>query len=428
MFKKKIAKIKKIFKRKKRGKRKKIIALHGKGLLILKLFLFFIIIFSLGAGTSYFYQQHRQEQKDQLKELSQIENDIYVLFLSEVYTKIQENYWNKVSDLDLSKLFKLGAENLTQESQILSSNDKNGLGIMFKQIIEGKSEEEKKNFSIQLADLVLKNLAPFGRSQLYSSANAKNLQNRIENVNPETNEVEPTVSSETIAPPETSTPSGTIASSDASPEILNSIFYIHLKKFGAHTFEEFQQAANSVDDNEEIDTLILDLRGNIGGSIDLLPYFLGPFIGNNQYAYEFLHQAEQIPFKTQIGWLPSLVRYKKVVILIDEKTQSSAEVAAACLKKYNVGVLVGRKTRGWGTIEKVFNIEQQIDAQENYSMFLVHSLSIRDDGQLIEGNGVVPVISMDSPTWEDQLFAYFHYKELGETIKNIWDTPPGTVP
>jgi len=173
-----------------------------------------------------------------------------------------------------------------------------------------------------------------------------------------------------------------------------------------------------------LDALILDLRSNIGGSIDLLPYLLGPFIGNEQYAYEFLHQNEKTPYKTKIGWLPSLIQYKKVVILIDSQTQSSAEVMAAVLKKYNVGITVGATTKGWGTIEAVFDIEQQLDQNEKYSVFLVHSLTLRDDNQPIEGNGVEPMIFIDDPNWEKQLYAYFHYEELIEAVKEIWNKPP----
>jgi len=49
-----------------------------------------------------------------------------------------------------------------------------------------------------------------------------------------------------------------------------------------------------VDQGEALDSLILDLRGNIGGSVDVLPYLLGPFIGQNNYAYQFLHQGKRL--------------------------------------------------------------------------------------------------------------------------------------
>jgi len=206
--------------------------------------------------------------------------------------------------------------------------------------------------------------------------------------------------------------------------IRPNILHLYIKKMSPTTFNEFKQAMEEMDNTDALDCLILDLRGNVGGSIDILPYLLGPFIGQNQYAYEFFHQGEYKPFKTKIGWLPSLIRYKKVVILIDDKTQSSAEVMAATLKKYNVGILVGVTTRGWGTIESIVNIEHQIIKDEKYSMFLVNSLTLRDDNKPIEGNGVEPLISINDPDWGKQLFAYFHYSELIEAVREIWDKSP----
>jgi len=83
------------------------------------------------------------------------------------------------------------------------------------------------------------------------------------------------------------------------------------------------------------------------------------------------------------------------VVLVNENTQSSAEVIASVLKKYNVGVLTGKSTRGWGIVEKVFEIENQLGTEEKYSMFLVHTLTTREDNLPIEGRGVEPVINME---------------------------------
>ncbi len=205
------------------------------------------------------------------------------------------------------------------------------------------------------------------------------------------------------------------------------MLHLYIKKISPTTFNELKQQTEKFDNTVGLNTMILDLRANIGGSIDMLTYLLGPFIGNDQYAYDFFHQGEKTPFKTKIGWLPSLVRYKKLVILIDDKTQSSAEVMASVLKKYNAGVLIGTKTKGWGTIESVINIDQQIDEKEKYAIFLVHSLTLNEEGQSIEGHGVSPTIQINDSDWKDQLFAYFHYEELAKAVEEIWNKPPENI-
>ena len=187
------------------------------------------------------------------------------------------------------------------------------------------------------------------------------------------------------------------------------------------TFDEFQAATQAVDEGEALNTLIFDLRGNVGGAIDLMQWFLGPFIGPDQYAYEFYHRGDKEPFKTKIGWMPSLVRYKKVIILIDEQTQSSAEIMAATLKKYNVGVVVGAPTKGWGTVENVFPLDTQLSESEKYSVFLVHSVTLRDDGQPIEGRGVDPLININDENWQDQLYDYFNSDKLVKAVEEALD-------
>lgn len=462
----------------------------------LKWILLFILIYSLGIATGYYCKESQQgslisiQKNTESAEVIFPEEDIkiegaeikknllgearaYVEFLSEVYDKIKENYWKKMTDEELVSLFKLGAEKLAETPQELTSNNKDSLRVMLAKIIQSlENTKQKKEFSTGLADIVLANLQPFGRSRLYTTKEKKHLENRIKNVNPETNlhetlEVEKDAPQEEIEKAfekkaaelkkELEKASGeekektekkleevkyaheVLSDADKKekyekfgiePTVFSKlvrpdIFHIYIKKFSANTFEEFKKAADSVDNREAtLDTLILDLRANVGGSIDILPYFLGPFIGKDQYAYEFFHQDEHIPFKTKIGWLNSLVRYKKVVVLIDEQTQSTAELMTATLKKYNVGVVVGETTKGWGTIERVVGIDQQIDPDEKYSMFMVINISLRDDGQPIEGRGVEPSISINAPDWEKQLYAHFHYDGLTEVVKEIWNKSP----
>lgn len=424
-----------------------------------------IAVFFLGSSGGFFYFKHKLERPAQSTEPQQ-EKNAYLSFLSEVYDKIMEKYWDNIGNAQLVNLFKLGAEKLAGTQYYLKSEDKQELLNALQKTIKELPDEKKKEFTAKLAAIVLANLNPAGRSGLFTSADEKNLQNRVQNVNPEANlykdlGLEKGASEQKIAEvydqksaelkkkntleakqelekieyaKQVLTNKDSKQKYDASgaePTVfykaLNSdIAYIYLKSFSPVSFDEFIKAAQDLDKGN-LNTLILDLRSNVGGSIDILPYFLGPFIGQDQYAYEFMHQGERTPFKTQFGWLSSLVRYKKTVVLIDDQAQSTAEMMTAVLKKYNVGIIIGTKTRGWGTVEKVFPIEHQIDSAEKFSMFIVHSLMLRDDNQPIEGKGVDPTISISDPKWKDQLFEYFRYKELGAIIDQIWKKDPGKI-
>jgi len=459
---------------KKKNKFLKYFKLNKSKFKILGIILLAAATFSLGIFASYFY--FKTNASDPVAQPPAGAKTIpQVNFLSEVYDKIKQNYWDKTTDEYLINLFKLGAEKLTTTPLVLEKNNKENLeSLLTDLIINLEKDEAKKEFTVNLASIVLANLKPLGRSGLYTTKDEENLRNTVQNIDPGTDlyailEVDKTADEEeinktfqekkqelsqvmqdesestenkkkaqerltqvnrayqTLASEQTRT---SYNQSGAESTVLVNIIepaiaYVYIKKFSPTTLDDFKKATESVDDNDGLDTLILDLRGNIGGSIDLLQYFLGPFIGLDQYAYEFFHQGERTSFKTKLGWLPSLVRYKKVIILINENTQSTGELMAAVLKKYNVGVLVGTKSKGWGTIEKVFQLDEQFDQNKKYSMFLVHSLALRDDNQPIEGNGVDPVINMNSQDWKKQLFAYFHYDELINAVEKIWQSQPG---
>ena len=401
--------------------------------------------------------------KNALPFKKQVPENKYMTFMDEVYSTILDNYWEKISDEQLGEIYILAAEKLTGQPQNLKTKDRESVRKMLNKIIsQEESADKKKEFAVSVSDIVLANLKPFSRSRLYTQKMEKDLQNNVNNINPDINhyenlEVKKEASADGIKKafkeksalwnPETNkSPEAeekyeevqqaykilgdqanrkTYDISGAEPTmnyklVRSDIFYVHVKKFSPTTVEELDRVAKKTDSKQGVDILILDLRDNVGGAIDGLVYFLGPFIGIDQYAYQFFHQDEKEDFKTKTGWLPSLVRYKKVVVLINSGAQSSAEVMAATLKKYNVGVLVGEKTKGWGTVEKVFPLENQIDEFEKHSMFLVHSLTLREDGQPIEGNGVEPTIDINNTDWKKQLFSYFHYDELANAVEEVW--------
>lgn len=410
-----------------------------------------IAIFALGSAAGYFYATRINPQT---LGVATPQSDKYVALLFEAYDLIKESYWDKIDDEQLVSLFVLGTQKLTNQPQSLKQNSPESLEKMLASIITRMgSDEEKKEFTTQLADVVLANLQPLGRNRLYSRKEEQELSNNVQNINPEVNyyqnlgvdknasQEEIEAAYERLLPESDPGKSAEIAHAyevlkDPAARALYDetgieptlnyqlvrpdIFYIHIKRISPTTLDELKRVTEKVDNQEGLDSLILDLRDNIGGSIDILPYLLGPFIGPNQYAYQFFHQGETTDFKTKTGWLPSLVRYKKVVVLINEGTQSSAEVMAAALKKYNVGIVVGVPTKGWGTVEKVFPLQAELNPNERYSAFLVHSLTLRDDNQPIESNKVEPVVNIDSPNWEKELSSYFHYDELVQAVKEVW--------
>ena len=384
----------------------------------------------------------------------------YIAFQEEVFDTIKENYWEDLKDEQLVGLYVLAAQK-AMGGAVIENPPKTREELMIyldARLNEQESDQKRVKLSSNVADLVLANLQPFARSRLYSLKEQTALQNNLNNIT-ETDqyqvlgvtkeatqsEIEQAYQKKSQEAKKDTTEAGkqilerithayntladqkvraTYDETKVEPTITGKlltpeIYYVKMSKFSPTMVDELIAVTQKVDSGDRLNTLIFDLRDNVGGLIDGLPYILGPFIGPDQYAYQFFRKGEKKDFKTVTGWMQSLVRYKKVVVLINENTQSSGEVMAATLKKYNVGLLVGTRTRGWGTVERVYELKNQIDDSQKFSAFIVNNVTLREDGQPIEGKGVEPMINITDPKWETQLMDYYHYTPLVNAIKNL---------
>jgi C-terminal peptidase prc len=127
------------------------------------------------------------------------------------------------------------------------------------------------------------------------------------------------------------------------------IGYARIGSFAPTTPRELDAAVNQLK-NEGARVIILDLRGNHGGSflagVDtarrLLPS--GLIVTTQGQASEVNNQV----FSSSSGMMAHDV---KVVLLIDAETASAAEVLAAALKDNDRATLVGMPTFGKGTLQ-----------------------------------------------------------------------------
>lgn len=453
-----------------------------------KIILIFLI-FGLGTFTGYafFNKQYTLTPQTQPK-------DKYVSFILESYDKINQNYWENLSEDQLVSLFKQNAERLTgrvqklnikgktsqapqnpslnlqgssvadlkilpQGDQPQTTNQKQALEQMLLTILKDVNPDKRKDFTVQLLSTLLQSLQPVGRSGLYTQKMETQLKNTVQNINPDKDlykdlglekgaseqEVEKSYQQKQEELKKNSSPQAQeelkkiayakdvltdqdkkknydlsgVEPTTASRLITPDIAYLKFDKFSPTTYEEFVKIVASYDQPIGPKALIFDLRGNIGGAIDALPFFLGNFLGDKQYVYDFMRKGELEPYKSVGAKLAGLARMKQVVILVDNQTQSSAELLAAALKRYHFGIVLGVPTKGWGTVEKVMPLDNQIDEGEKYSLFLVHSITLRDDNQPIEGRGVEPDINIQNADWEEKLGEYFRYPELASAVKKV---------
>ena len=309
---------------------------------------------------------------------------VQVRFDIEIFDEIIGNYWQKVEEKDLAELFRLSLAKAASTTELtLASQDRDGIAKKLWEIIKAAPEDGRNELAINTGIIALANLAPQGRNGLLSDKEETAFRDNVNNINPETGLAEPTLDS-----------------NKPSADTL----YLNLSKISANTLQEVVTLFEKQSKLDMSENLIIDLRDNAGGTLDFARYFFSMFIGPNQYVYDYFHQGELKPERTPaFNKLELLSDVKNIAVLTDENTQSTSELLASIFKRFRLAKIVGTQTKGWGTVENTFPLETNLGDGNKYSLLLVHSLTLREDGEPIEGRGVEPDINLKNTNWRQQL-------------------------
>jgi carboxyl-terminal processing protease len=135
--------------------------------------------------------------------------------------------------------------------------------------------------------------------------------------------------------------------------------------------------------------VLLDLRGNGGGSTDGAADALGVFLPGLP-AFPLLH-AGRVTEVLVTPEPPASSRFDgPVAALVDRRTASAAEMLAGALARYGRGVLLGAPTFGKGSVQEYFR-----DHTGEGALRLTTHLFALPDGSPVQGRGLVPEIALE---------------------------------
>ena len=137
---------------------------------------------------------------------------------------------------------------------------------------------------------------------------------------------------------------------DVSYEIAPKVGYIKINRFAETTHEEFRLELKKLINNFEINSLILDLRGNGGGYLDQATKILNEFFGNNELLV-FTKGNSRKMREYRANFL-GLYKLGGLCILIDEESASASEIIAGAVQDHERGFVVGRKSFGKGLVQE----------------------------------------------------------------------------
>lgn len=170
-------------------------------------------------------------------------------------------------------------------------------------------------------------------------------------------------------------------------ELKDGIFYLKISQFLKNTKKDFEDLVKKMElSGFSTKKIILDLRNNPGGYLEIATEIGGFFIeAGKTITIESLAGGEKIPY---ISKGPGKFRDFKIVVLINQGTASAAEILASALKD-NIGViLIGEKTFGKATVQKIF------DLSDSSAIKITLAEWLTPNGESVKDKGLTPDIEV----------------------------------
>ena len=136
------------------------------------------------------------------------------------------------------------------------------------------------------------------------------------------------------------------------------------------------------------EALILDLRGNPGGYVKTLEWFAGYFFDNEIKIADLKGRKEMKPQKSKPHGGGNFKG--KLVVLVDSKSGSAAEIFARVIQLEKRGVVIGDRTAGAVMQSRTFDHQTGNDTVIFFGVSVTNADVIMSDGKSLEGVGVTP--------------------------------------
>ncbi len=148
-----------------------------------------------------------------------------------------------------------------------------------------------------------------------------------------------------------------------SKQLDSNIHYIKIKSFNVSVSWEFKEIIDGIE-NPEDKVLAIDLRDNTGGVTSAASDILDYLLPKCTPCYIVNRDGSMYPFTSD----NNSIKFKKILILVNEYSASSSEILALGLKKHlNNVVIIGHSTAGKGVGQVVYE-----DKEKKYMIFLVN--------------------------------------------------------
>lgn len=166
--------------------------------------------------------------------------------------------------------------------------------------------------------------------------------------------------------------------------IDNSIGYIKIEGFESVTYDQYKAVYDNLR-KQNVKSLIIDLRNNPGGLLDIVAKIADDIIPEGVITYTEDKNGKKEYINSTKGEIDI-----PLVVLVNENSASASELLTAAIKDTQKGTVVGKNTYGKGVVQTTFPFK------DGSAVKLTTAKYYTPKGVCIDGVGVAPDIVVDN--------------------------------
>lgn len=145
-----------------------------------------------------------------------------------------------------------------------------------------------------------------------------------------------------------------LATVDASYMLDGVTGYIKINRFAQTTYREFKGALENLDE-AGMQRLVLDLRGNSGGYMQMAERVADEFLSRGQVIVSARSRHRQYTETTE-ATRGGAFEDRPLTVLVDEHSASASEIVAGALQDHDRALIIGRRTFGKGLVQREYQL------------------------------------------------------------------------
>ena len=195
----------------------------------------------------------------------------------------------------------------------------------------------------------------------------------------------------------------------------NNVAYLKITEFSQGTLTAVEDALEELED-DGMKSLIIDLRDNPGGDVDVTLSIADLFIdGSTLLSVSYKDSSQDVTYVASKG--TTVDEDVKIAILVNEGTASSAEILSSTMRDNGRAKLFGATTYGKGIMQQISSFG------EGYTSVTIASF-VPPSGDTIQGVGVKPDVEIETLVVNDDEVEAYTELVNGTTISDFVKANP----